>query len=427
MSLNLQVTDMLVFDACSYLDIYRFPLAISKRLFDYIIDYKNLLWIPHQVKKEFLTHKKSVSIIGKYEKFFQNISGQVQISKNQIIEFLKGYFKAQNLNISKISSEMDIKFNEIDELLKTMVFSVEEEKKEYKDYILNTVNPEMNNLFQSEQVGKGFSTPELVSILREGEVRYKYKIPPGFEDEDKTGQNKFGDLLTWKQLLKEARNQKYNRIFYVTSDEKLDWFENGTTEPRQELIDEFHYEISNKEICIIPMSEFIKLIKDGEQTDRELVLNLRKNVLLNQICDNVINDMLDDYINKENLNILNAYAPSQIPSGIFLSTLQTERFNLKNSYVSIIDNSIVYELQLDVAISADAEQEDIECGLMLFEGVVRVILRRELNENESDFLARAKSDYEVANLNMINCQYFDYEDNAWRSEAAEAMEDYYQH
>lgn len=57
MQFDLKETDLLVFDTSSYLDIYRFPLAISKRLFDYIISYKTNIWIPHQVKEEFINNR----------------------------------------------------------------------------------------------------------------------------------------------------------------------------------------------------------------------------------------------------------------------------------------------------------------------------------------------------------------------------------
>ena len=56
-------------------------------------------------------------------------------------------------------------------------------------------------------VGSPFNISTLLKLYTEGEQRYKYKIPPGYEDlqkdqKDETKRQKFGDLILWKQILK---------------------------------------------------------------------------------------------------------------------------------------------------------------------------------------------------------------------------------
>ena len=55
---------------------------------------------------------------------------------------------------------------------------------------------------------KGFSINQLINIYEEGEIRYKYKIAPGYKDikkKDNENNNeflirKYGDLIIWKEI-----------------------------------------------------------------------------------------------------------------------------------------------------------------------------------------------------------------------------------
>lgn len=331
-----------------------------------------------------------------------------------------------------------MKFLEISELLKTMNISIAEEKVEYKKYILNTVDPKINNLFNSEQVGLAFRAPELVQLFKEGEVRFKYKIPPGYENEEnKDGKEKFGDLIIWKQLIKEAKNSKYFRVFYVTSDNKPDWFEkqsSGKNTPCHELIDEFHYECGEKEIFIVPMSNFIDNLRDGNQTDRELILNLRKDTIVKNIDDELIGINLNKFIKEIQRDILNNHTPENLANGISVSTLQCDEYTLRSSNLRIINNEIKYELELEVRVIGDSEVEHygyIEYGQIVFEGTAILEVNRDLLEKESDFYSSIKTRINVTEIDILNSQYVWCADNSLeddgRTEMYETMEDYYKH
>jgi hypothetical protein len=82
-------------------------------------------------------------------------------------------------------------------------------------------------------------------VYKEGEDRYKLRLPPGFKDSNKGSDpnpNKiYGDLIIWKQIMEKARKDKHDIIF-ITDDRKEYWwhiFSGKTIGPRPELRQEF--------------------------------------------------------------------------------------------------------------------------------------------------------------------------------------------
>lgn len=107
---------------------------------------------------------------------------------------------------------------------------------------------------------------ELDLIYSEGERRYKNCQPPGFKDKNKDkSQNKndtkhkdnpythkgllfkreYGDLILWKQILKQVKSESLSHVIFITGDNKEDWWriEHGKTiggphpELTQEIVD----------------------------------------------------------------------------------------------------------------------------------------------------------------------------------------------
>ena len=90
------------------------------------------------------------------------------------------------------------------------------------------------------RIGDEFSYEDMIKIAREGAIRYSEQIPPGYEDDEKIGLQKYGDLFFWKQVLKYAKSNPKYSIILVTNDTKEDWFEKDKKTPRFELLKEFN-------------------------------------------------------------------------------------------------------------------------------------------------------------------------------------------
>jgi PIN domain-containing protein len=141
------------------------------------------------------------------------------IDSDSIIERIKKIF-------SKIKGELDSLQNEHPDL---------KEDDPIKDSI--------TSLF-SGRVGPKYSPDRLKEIYKEGRIRYKNKIPPGFRDEKNKplDSQKYGDLVLWHQIIDMAKENE-KPVILITDDLKGDWWQkrNGKTiGPHPDLINEFH-------------------------------------------------------------------------------------------------------------------------------------------------------------------------------------------
>ena len=101
--------------------------------------------------------------------------------------------------------------------------------------------------------------------VKEGELRYKFKIPPGYEDEKgKIGTQIFGDLIIWKQTIDLSKKLNSDVIF-ITNDLKEDWCHkdsrNRILSPREELIKEL-FDESNCQLWMYNQTQFIYKSKE---------------------------------------------------------------------------------------------------------------------------------------------------------------------
>ena len=139
----------------------------------------------------------------KSEIFKQNLSSKEQ----------PPFIEESSKSIDKIENALD----DLKEKLKT--------RKKYfqnlldeKDIILDQISD-----LSSEKIGSEYNTDELEKIYEEGQKRYKNLIPPGFKDIDKEGNDKYNDLVIWKQMIDISTERKANIIF-VTNEKKDDWW-----------------------------------------------------------------------------------------------------------------------------------------------------------------------------------------------------------
>ena len=121
------------------------------------------------------------------------------------------------------------------------------------DYIRDKIT----DLFQGKIGEPPIKQDELNEIYSEGQKRYEICRPPGFLDKDKDKdkdknnncyiykglvvKRAYGDLILWKQILKQVKSKPLSHIIFITRDNKDDWWrkEHGKTiGPRPELTEE---------------------------------------------------------------------------------------------------------------------------------------------------------------------------------------------
>jgi hypothetical protein len=228
-----------ILDTNVILNLYRYNKQTCEDFITVLRKIEHRLWIPHQVALEF--QKNRTTVIEEQENKFVSIEKILNEAKSS----LKGEIrKFPSINHESFLEKLDKLFKEF--LEETKLLETQQLKSEQKDFIRDIID----DIFKGK-IGEPPTKEELKKIYEEGEERYKNNYPPGYKDKSKNQQpylhkgmsfkREYGDLILWKQILKEVDSKKLKYIIFITADEKEDWWliEHGKTiGARPELVEE---------------------------------------------------------------------------------------------------------------------------------------------------------------------------------------------
>lgn len=248
----------IVLDANVLLNLFRYSTNSREELYKILEHYQDRLWIPYQVAFEFLENSKSLpaslsKVISDTLKKIDSLSGAL----DSILELNKfdKYHLLKPEDIRKETKKLQDRLHD----------KIEKIKKEYEAVDKDAIVDKITDLFNGK-VGEDFDDNTLENLYKEGERRYKEKVPPGFKDlEEKKGAPKrhlYGDLIWWKQAIEYAKTNSCDLVI-VTDDAKEDWWykvENETKSPRVELIKEFN-RLSGRCFHMYRTGRFMELAK----------------------------------------------------------------------------------------------------------------------------------------------------------------------
>ena len=258
-----------IFDTSALLDFYAIPKQTRDTIYKTFQSLKDRLWLPAQVIYEYLNHKDTIleKIIKEQYAPIKTDLNKIQMDSKMIDDIINRtknsdkhpYFEQNNLN--KLKKEIDSFIQKIQTIKENISKDIEKVEKEILDCKNN--DDIYNNIKKNFQYGKKFTYSEILEIVKEGKLRYEFKIPPGYKDKgDKEGFQIFGDLIIWKEILKYSKKQKKSIIF-ITDDIKEDWCykDKKATEPRifsprEELIKEIE-EYSSVEFWMYNLPQFL--------------------------------------------------------------------------------------------------------------------------------------------------------------------------
>ncbi|NRT88917.1 PIN-like domain-containing protein [Clostridium beijerinckii] len=270
-----------IFDTNIYLDLLRFSKKASEKLIYKYKDLQQNIWVPNQVNVEF---QKNISIVE---------SQRITNAKKAIMEAKKSINTCNESIMKQLNFFIRYKFDNIQEIVSKVTTDLHTLKETIEDY--NEVNvisqssgfldkQDINDFFNSVynlSENQEFPIIKLYNIYKNGDIRYKYKIPPGYMDDPrnnsdakKEGVSIFGDLVLWNEILDYGKENS-RPIIFITSDVKEDWFllKNGKPiAPRAELLREFSEITNGNEICILTSEKFIEYIGEVSQFDNALIL-----------------------------------------------------------------------------------------------------------------------------------------------------------
>lgn len=223
-----------IFDTSVLLNLYSYAEKTRNDFYSVVESLQNKVWIPYQVGLEY--QYRRLSII-KNEKFvFSEI--------NNALEKLDKIFTE---DINKLTLEKRFpKLHENTEKLHKDILKLISSYSKSVNYwddkqpcvrSHDHVREKINKLFESKIGNEPNDQEWLNKLYEEGEIRYKAKIPPGFNDNSKSKsdepfifynnlkyERKFGDLILWKQIIEKSKTENIKNVIFVTDDNKDDWW-----------------------------------------------------------------------------------------------------------------------------------------------------------------------------------------------------------
>ncbi|MDD5427726.1 MAG: PIN domain-containing protein [Candidatus Omnitrophica bacterium] len=204
---------LFVFDTNTLLNMYRYSRATVNAYFDVLneLKKKKQIWIPYQVGYEF--YENRIDVISEYEKSYDDILSILDKAKSDIEAKYKDH---PFLDLCKIKEEMNKGLSGVETKIK-------QAKKDHPKWLeKDEVLDRLNQLFDGN-IGNEYDEKRLNEIRREGKERYEKKIPPGFKDDKKPEDKKYGDFILWCQIIDKAKESK-SPIVLISGDVKEDWW-----------------------------------------------------------------------------------------------------------------------------------------------------------------------------------------------------------
>jgi hypothetical protein len=264
---------VLTVDANVLLDLYRYHKATCDSILAAIGTFGDRVWISHQAANEFFANRKRV--IASSEKTFTELRTTVdELGKSVDVGLakLRGFRLMPRQILDELSSSLS---GAIDGTRS----QIAEVTSKYPNYLDNdAILQHLLSIFDG-RIGDAYDAERRGKLTQEADQRIKLKQPPGYMDEGKDGDRKYGDFLLWSQIKDYAKSESAPLIF-VTSEQKEDWWERvsgRTLGPRMELIQEFVQE-TGQQIFIYQTGRFIELYakRAGKSLQDEVVEEIRE-------------------------------------------------------------------------------------------------------------------------------------------------------
>lgn len=292
---KLDESTLIVLDTNILLNIYRFSKDTRDTFFSSLEAVKSNLWIPYQIGLEFNLNRR---------KIMEEVKNQKDKTSNKVDNLKKGFFDDVKKELDnypiKSTDGSKVRKDIIDTFKRNLDKIVEDffnEEFSKLDNLIDKTEDKMNILvnYYEGKVGTSFTQSEIDKICEEGEKRFKDKIPPGFEDSSKKDTthynglsfpNKYGDLIAWKQIILQAKQEQIKTVIFVTGDNKTDWW----------------YEIKGKKIGA--RAELKNELRREAEADL-IMINI--NSFLRETSSNVRSDLVETYLPKNNVKVSSKY------------------------------------------------------------------------------------------------------------------------
>lgn len=267
-----------IFDTSAIGALYGLIPSSQEVMMGILNKFADRTWIPAQVLYEYMKNREKM-IMNPCEEHYQNPkavinSGLIDSFDTYLMDFENEDFHP-NMSTEALDKLKAFR-DELNNILKEVKKIIKKEHSKQIDRITKIKEDDkildaINNLPH----GNPFMVSDVLEIIKEGELRYRNTIPPGYMDSgDKKGTQIYGDLIIWKEVLLYAKDNKKDIIF-VCDDVKEDWYiadeKKKLFTPRHELLKEFH-DVTGKECWIYPLRFFIEKLEQYHKSKEILPL-----------------------------------------------------------------------------------------------------------------------------------------------------------
>lgn len=260
--------------------LYKCSFNASKNIVDLLNKVKDKVIIPNRVYEEYISHKdnEQAKIDKKYDNFTKDLKNQVDGLKRKIGSSISESRKYEFPDCDALETGINTWIDKIKNSITVYESSLSSEKQNKSVQITN-VEQIIQYWSNQQRISQKPSITEILEYIKEGEFRYRYKMPPGYMDEDKdkaskgeidsfeTRIKKYGDLFVWKEILSIGSGANGNKVLFLTNDAKEDWWvlkgeQKDVVCMRDELLQEYLGTVGNDNIEFMNLSKFYELFSD---------------------------------------------------------------------------------------------------------------------------------------------------------------------
>jgi hypothetical protein len=357
-------------DTNVWLDLYKLPPTAIQAVVEAVNNNVHKFWLPNQVYIEFNRHikKSRDEAIGRYRNIKDNSCNLLNEVKNKINQEFENLKRNNILEAQQAQETFQVMIDEVISTTKKNLLDLDTNYQNEisciaKDDIIQDLVEDLYVLSASQ----GFTIRQLMNIYEEGEIRYKYKLPPGYTDAKKETtivENnflipKYGDLVLWKEILKHVTNTEHNVIF-IQNEKKSDWWQSYKDKKVAPiLLEEYAEATCNK--GKLEVMDFVQLLSIyGEQ------LNLPATTVKDIVAKLKLERAVCSYIETNKNNLIEAYIDKTYPVtdkvydlvkdvSVFGGTLE-EVDNVDMNTINILSSYINYDKEWELAfIAAEVE------------------------------------------------------------------------
>lgn len=435
--------------------LYKCSFNASKSIVDLLNKMRDKVIIPNRVYEEYLSHKGSEQdkIDKKYDTFTKDLKNQVDGLKRKVGSSISESRKYEFPDCNALETSIYTEIGEIKNLITAYERSLSSEKQNKSIQITNV--EQIIQFWKNQQkIRQKPSITEILEYIKEGEFRYRYKMPPGYMDEDKdkdtekmskgeketfeTKIRKYGDLFIWKEILSIANGTDGNKVLFITNDVKEDWWilkgeQKEVVRMRDELLEEYVAIVGNDNIEFMNLSKFYELFSDYykicdikttleleyESYVRGLLYGKYRDEIEEKICDGVGEIEWEDV----NPDFYNIDAPDIEIYGFDIGeiTLHYDDDGETAFYDVLISSESFF-----AEISRREGEQLFWLGDVEMIGNLKVQIQRDLRNLDEDGLSVEDFSYDILSCRDAWDVLMEREQDA-RAEMNDAQEEYYSH